>query len=347
MLKKRSLGLILIAILVLLPVACKKGGSADLPLGSVGDFRTLIAKDAAGFAIMNFKAMAEKGLFDELIKDEESLKGLNDFKKKTGLDPKKDLQTGIIVFMNLPSGPQDTNQNMYFAVSGKFDQKKILASMKAEAKAGFKTESVSGYTLYHGVEINAETAQTAPATPKDIFISFKGNDLIFFSPDKNAILTACQLADGKKEGLAKDSLVYEMTDKVNHDHMFWGLFTIPEAAKKEMENGPGMMFPAFKDITAIYFGGTYDGKALLFDANLYTAKDESLKELTTTLNSFKDMIKSFAAQGEGQSPETAKAMAVIDKIKISQEKESVKITVSLTKEELESLSPKPAESAVE
>jgi hypothetical protein len=96
------------------------------------------------------------------------------------------------------------------------------------------------------------------------------------------------------------------------------------------------MFPAFKDITSVYFGGTYDGKNLLFEGNLFTTKEESLKDLATTLNSFKDMVKSFAAQGE-QSADTAKAMEIIDKINISQEKDSVKITVSLTKEQLENM----------
>jgi hypothetical protein len=336
--KRAIVGLILITTLILVPVACKKDGAGELPIGSVADFRTLVAKDAVGYAIINFKAISEKGLFDEFLKDQEAMKDLNEFKQKTGIDPKKDLGTGVVVFLGFPSSPQDTNQDVYFAMDGKFDQKKIIATLKSEEKNQFKTENIGGYTVYHGIQTYDEVAGQKPA--KDIYLNFKSNDLIFFATNKNAIQTICQLADGKKKGIDKDSNLYEMTDKVNHEHMFWGLLTMPESAKKEIENGPGMMFPAFKDINNIYFGGTYDGKALLFEGNLFTAKEESLKDLATTLNSFKDMVKSFASQGGEQSADTAKAMEIIDKILISQEKESVKISITLTKEQLESLSPK-------
>jgi hypothetical protein len=327
--KRALLSVIIIAALALLPVACKKGESGKLTLGSISDIRELVVKDAAGYVIMNFKSMGDKGLFDEFLKDQKSLKEFNEFKKKTGLDPRKDLETGIVVLMDLPSGPNDKNEKLYLVVSGKFDQKKIIAAMKAEEKDNFKEEKISGYTLYHGSTLNNETQEQ-----KELFLSFKNTDLILFATSQDSILAACQIADGKKDSIAKGSTLYDMFENVNQSHMFWGLFTIPESSKKELESGPGMMFPAFKDITSIYFGGSYDGKNLAIDANLFTAKSESIKELATTLNSFKDMIQSFASQGE-QSADSAKAMEIIDKINISQEKDSVKITISLTKEQLE------------
>jgi hypothetical protein len=339
--KKALLSVIIITALALLPVACKKGESGKLALGSISDIRELVVKDAAGYVVMNFKSMSEKGLFDEFLKDQKSLKEFNDFKKKTGLDPKKDLETGIVVLMDLPSGPDAKNENLYLVVSGKFDQNKIIAAMKADEKDNFKTETISGYTLYHGLTLDNETQQQ-----KDLFLSFKNKDLILFASNKDSILAACQIADGKKDSIAKGSNLYDMFENVNQSHMFWGLFTIPESSKKEIEKGPGMMFPAFKDISSIYFGGSYDGKTLAIDANLFTVKSDTIKELATTLNSFKDMAKSFASQGGEQSAETAKTMEMIDKINISQEKDSVKITISLTKEQLESFKPKTTETGV-
>jgi len=329
--KRALLSVIIIAALALLPVACKKGEAGGLALGSISDVRELVVKDAVGYVIMNFKSMSDKGLIDEFLKDQKSLVEFNDFKRKTGLDPKKDLGTGIVVLMEMPSGPNANNEKLYLVVSGKFDQKKIIAAMKAEEKDNFKTENVSGYTLYHGSTLDNETQ-----LQKEVFLSFKNNDLILFATSKDCILTACQIVDGKKDGIARGSNLYDMFENVNKSHMFWGLFTIPESSKKEIESGPGMMFPAFKDINSIYFGGSYDGKTLAIDANLFTEKSDSIKELATTLNSFKDMIKGFASQGGEQSAETAKAMEMIDKINISQEKDSVKITIILTKEQLES-----------
>jgi len=329
--KRALLSVIIIAALALLPVACKKGESGGLALGSISDIRELVVKDAVGYVIMNFKSMGDKGLFDELLKDQKSLTEFNDFKKKTGLDPRKDLETGIIVLTDMPSGPNANNEKLYLIVSGKFDQKKMVAAMKAEEKDSFKMENVSGYTLYHSSTLDNETQ-----LQKEVFLSFKNNDLILFATNKESMLTACQIADGKKDSIAKGSNLYDMFENVNQSHMFWGLFSIPESSKKEIESGPGMMFPAFKDITSIYFGGSYDGKTLALDANLFTAKAESIKELATTLNSFKDMAKSFATQGGEQSAETAKAMEMIDKINISQEKDSVKITIILTEEQLKS-----------
>lgn len=336
--RKALLSLFIIAALAILPVACKKGESDSVALGSVSDFREMVVKDAAGYVVMNFKTMSEKGLFDELLKDAKSLDELNRFQKSTGIDPKKDLETGIIVLMSIPSGPTTGNEEMYFIASGKFDQKKITASLKEENKGALKEEKIAGHTVYHGRITDTETQ-----VEKDLFVSFKDNNLVLFASNAASIQNAIQIVDGKKDSIAKGSKLYDMTDNVNKDHMFWGLLTIPEASKKELENGPGMMFPAFKEINCIYFGGTYDGKNLGIDANLFTEKSESIKELATTLNSFKDMMKSFASQGEQENPETAKAMELINQINIGSEKDSVKISISLTKEQLEKLNPKDTE----
>lgn len=336
--RKAMLSIFIIATLAILPVACKKGDSGSVALGPVSDFREMVAKDAAGYVVMNFKTMSEKGLFDEVLKDAKSLEELNRFQKSTGIDPKKDLETGIIVLMSIPSGPTTGNEEMYFIASGKFDQKKITASLKEENKGTLQEEKIAGHTVYHGKITDTETQ-----VEKDLFVSFKDNNLILFASNDASIQNAIQIVDGKKDSIAKGSKLYDMTDNVNKDHMFWGLLTIPEASKKELENGPGMMFPAFKEINCIYFGGTYDGKNLGIDANLFTEKSDSVKELATTLNSFKDMMKSFASQGEQENPETAKAMEIINKINISSEKDSVKISVSLSKEQLEKLNPKDTE----
>lgn len=330
MYKRVIVGIFLITAFLIVPVSCKKSGA--LSVGSVDDFRTLIAKDAAGYVIVDFQNMFEEGIFDDIVEDPEFLASMVDFQLKTDIDIKKALEIGVIVFLNIPTKLDEIYQsNFYIVASGDFDQNKIISYMKTKGDDVFKILKISGYTLY---SIYNKKSETNPKLPKETFFCFKNSDLIIYAGNLNSILTACKIVDGKRRCLYEDSNLYTMTEDVNQDHLLWGLFKIPSLVKQEIANGAAIMFPALKDITNIYLGGTYNNKRLAFEVNLFTSKEESLVELTTAFNKILDAMKNMVEEGGKQNADVISTMALLKEIQVSQEKNNVKIELTLTKAQI-------------
>jgi|GEM_PF-6971747 len=315
--RRFSFSIILLLALMLVFVACgdkKEKAGVETSV----DVKSLIANDSMGFVVFNFSAAEKKGLFDELLTDPEVVKGIEDLKKKAGLDIRKDLDAGIFVLFGDSQGDMQTETEMYGVVTGSFDKAKIIAAIEKSEDAEVIQETVDGRTLYYG--------KTKEGEHQNFYMTFIGSEMIVLGPRKDLVLKGCNVIDGKVANITENEKMLKLYDKVDRSHMFWALFNIPESE----EMGQQAMIPGVDKIRSVYIGGSYEDKSLTMCANLFTPDEASTKKIAESLEKTIGMLGAFV----GESPEL---MELIDSIKISQETDSVEVRLMITKEQMDSL----------
>ncbi len=305
----------LVLSLMLFVVGCGKDGGKEMAGGM--DVQSLIAKDAQGFFVIDMKAFAGSGLYEELEKDGEFVTKFEDFKQKTGLDPKKDLDSAVLVMFEAPSSPGGDAPG-YFIASGNFDEAKIKAALDAEEKVEVTEKDIEGYSTL--AVMDNEKGQ-------EMYLHFADANTLFFAPTSEHLVKGLHVKEGKVENLTANAEMSALYDKCDKSQMFWGLFNVPKTGQSAQQMG---MMPGMSSLKSVYFGGTYKGEELSVMANLFTDSADSSKQMATSLTGMLSMVKGMAA-------EEPKAGEIFDKIQINQDGESVVITFTMTKEEMDTL----------
>ncbi|MBN2135976.1 MAG: hypothetical protein JW737_09610 [Acidobacteria bacterium] len=314
---KKLLSLLIVLSLAFFVAGCGDKTEDAVTVGGGMGLQELIAKDASGFFVVNIRSAIDGGLYDEVM-DDEAKKDVEDFKAKTGIDPKKDIDSAVMVLIGeLDMDGGQSEPDFYAVISGKFKKDTIISAIKSGKDANITEEKAEGYNVYFIKKDNE--------TKKDSYMYFHNNDTIIIANTAKAVVTGIKTIEGKIPSIEKNEKMLAAYKKAKKDHMVWGSFIVPMDKAAE---APMPMMAAFSKMEGIYLGGTYKKSKLELDIMLYAPDVNSSKEMTTALTGMLEMIKGFAA-------EEPAALEVMNNIKISQESDGVSINLTMTKEQME------------
>ncbi len=324
--KTRILLVLMLTISVLaLITGCdgdKSGSSASVDQSELYKF---IPDSATGLFTINFKKLSSISAFDkmkdemkfeDITKKQKLFKDYADFIAKTGIDPKKDINSAV---MAIYSELDEKEPEISVIADLKYDKAKLLSLLKSSGKE-FQTSDLNGMTLYSGKD----------EKDKEVGLIFLSDKLITAGTIDGVKKVAAMTAKNGKNILDNPKMRSYM-EKAGSSSIFSFVFSFPE--KMKGMKGNGMIQADLSKAEALYgnvdfSSNTWSGKFVLVSIN-----EEGNNKLVTTLNG----LKGLGAMG---GPEIAE---LINNIDISATPDSIILSFEISNELLEKLKKKAEE----
>lgn len=284
-----------------------------------------IPDTATGLFTINFKKLSAISAFDKL-KDEMKFQDINkkqkmfkdyaDFVDKTGIDPKKDINSAVMAIYS-----ELDNKEPEFSIVAdlKYNKEKLLSLLKNSGKV-FQTSNLNGMTLYSAKDEEGKEGGF-------IFLSEK----LITAGTIEGVKKVAALAGKTGNNILDDPKMKSYMEKAGNASIFSFVFRFPE--KMKGMKGNGMIQADLSKAEALYgnidfSSNTWSGKFVLISLN-----KEGNNNLVTTLNG----LKGLGAMG---GPEIAE---LINKININATPDSIILSFEISNELLEKLKKKAEE----
>ncbi len=264
-------------------------------------------------SISAFDKMKDDMKFDDISKKQKLFKNYQDFIEKTGIDPKKDINSVVVaVFSEL----DEKNPELSLIANLNYDKQKLLGLLKESGK-DFQTSDFNGMTMYSGK--NDEGKESG-----FIFLS----DKIITAGSIEGVKKVAELAGKGGKNILADPKMKSYMDKVGGSSIFSFVFRFPEKLKGM--KGNSMVQADFSKAEALYGNVDFSSNTWMGKFVLVSYNEEGNTNLVTTLNG----LKGLGAMG---GPEIAE---LINNIDISATSDSIILSFKITSELLEKLKAK-------
>jgi hypothetical protein len=343
--KKTAVWTLVLAVGLLAFAACNKGGGPGASKSQ--DMLAFMPQNVSGVMFIDVNRAMNTEFVTKTLADPKNAEGLQEFIKKSGLDPQKDIayvafgMTGSL--SGTPSG--------FGIINLKYDKAALLAKMK-ENEAKFIEGEYEGIATIQPIE-EPKVEEAKPAEGTDVEPkgekAEKTEEAVKApeTPEKpmlGAFLDASNIAVGpvdqvkavidvmkKKGASAKDNVeLAALLKDVNKSAIAWGVVAFnPEDVKKMVESTP--MLSSLSSLKAITMHFDYANKTLDMAIRAVTADAGKNKEIADMLNGFKSM----GALAAGEKPEIGE---LLNKIEITSGTDNVTIKALLPEELLTKLS---------
>lgn len=343
--KKIAVWTLVLAVGLLAFAACNKGGAPGASKSQ--DMLAFMPKNVAGVLFIDVNRAMNTEFVTKTLADPKNAAGLQDFIKKSGLDPQKDISYVALGMTGSLSG----TPSGFAIINLKYDKAALLAKMK-ENEAKFIEGEYEGIATIQPIEEpkveEAKGEKAEAAEGKDV--EPKAEEKTPETPEKpekpmlGAFLDASNIAVGpvddvksvidvlKKKGpSAKDNVeLAALIKDVNKTAIAWGVVSFnPEDIKKMIESTP--MLSSLASLKAVTMHFDYANKTLDMAIRAVTADAGKNKEIADMLNGFKSM----GALAAGEKPEIGE---LLNKIEITSGTDNVTIKALLPEELLTKLS---------
>jgi hypothetical protein len=231
--------------------------------------------------------------------------------KAIGLDPFKDIES-MTVAMPIPENPGAKAEKAMIVIRGNFDQDKIEAALKKEAKV--KTSKEGTRTIY---EIKGDGAET-------VFGTFVNKNTIAAAPSKD------YLVNSLKGGKPNAALLKSVSGLTGKESMWMGVMLTDEMRKQMKANPQTAAFGSLESVATTV--NVTD--AITFDVYLNADNAENAGKMEALVNQFLPLIGAFAAGDEKVGPIFKKIM---NNLKVSVKGNAVNINVKLTEDIIDDL----------
>jgi hypothetical protein len=250
--KKTAVWALVLAFGLLAFAACNKGGAPGA--SKAQDMLAFMPKNVSGVMFIDVNRAMGTEFVTKTLADPKNAAGLQEFIKKSGLDPRKDIAYLALGMTGSLSGGEGAAPSGFGIINLKYDKAALLAKMK-ESEAKFIEGEYEGIATIQPVEEpKAEAAKPAEGT--DVEPQPEG---VIETPEKpekpmlGAFLDASNIAVGpvaevkavidvlKKKGpSAKDNVeLTALVKGVNKAAIAWGVVSFnPEDVKKMVEATP-------------------------------------------------------------------------------------------------------------
>jgi hypothetical protein len=239
-----------------------------------------------------------------------------------GLNPLTDVNSLTVAG---PGG--DAADKDLFIVHGKFDPKKFAdkADEASKQDSHLKITKAGDYTIY-------EVALDTPGPVSTMYVAVAGPDTILASPGKSYVIDALDKQAGKKKGELNKELA-ALINKENPKQSLWAVVLSPALGKSA----------AFKDEkakevlskTRWFTAGVTVTKEVRLDANIAAKDASAADDLKKEINAGLEQVKGLAAVFAAQQPQIAPLSDVLDSLKISTQKNDVKIEGKVSQDVIE------------
>lgn len=288
----------------LLISGCKKG--------AVGESMSLVPADAAGVFNINFKKFAQLSVFDKMMNEPDVKKTGNpgffkdyqDFVNKTGIDPKKDINSMTVAMLGKFSMPGKDSQ-VVVIVNLTYNKDKILSLVKENATE-VTQETYNGETIFKFKESDG----------KDIGASFiNASNIAAGSID--GVKKVIDLAKGKGKSIKDNAEMKPFLEKMKPNTITSFVIGIPAEARKNQDMGMGKIDLTKAEAVIGYID--YENKAWSGLIQLLLKDEKANQQIAQTLNGLKGM-------GAMAGPEIGELLGLIN---ITSTSDSVKIEGSV------------------
>jgi hypothetical protein len=297
----------LVALALLSSAAgCKRAGTSDS--------MALVPKESTIIFSVNVDRLRGSKTWaqvKEYATDPNNKKDYDEFVQKTGLDPLTQI-TGLAGGF---SGPTGTKPQFAVVIRGKFDEQRLVAYVKEKAKQDgkateLKTEPYGGKTVY-GEGEDAGAAFLDPQT-----LVFGGRAWVHKVID---------VAQGKSESVKKNADVQNLVPRAHTDHTIWAVGQVP-AGEGQLPTGGEFKAVAVSLDLQQGLRLEADGQAPSPDQAKKMAGDLQSKVAESKTNPQVQMGLAMSGMG-----------ALVDSLKIEPDGAWVKMTASMTQQQLEEL----------
>ena len=316
--KKTLIGLLCLVVAFAAFTACgKKAGAPVAGSAKAEDMLTLLPKSVQGIVLVDVHRGMNIPFVDKSLKKEENAAKYKETIDKFGLDPQKDVYFAAIGFSQTTNAEGKSVPQGAGVVNLKYDQKKILDSVKAENPA-FKEEVYEGVTMFTVPEEKGEEMYGAFLDASNVALGTQAG-----------VKAVIDVLKGKAESVLKNDELMKLVKNVNKAALVWNVTSFPPEMMQKMTEGNPMLgsFKALQALT-VYVDDKANGlqleiKALSPDA----AKNKEIADMLTGL-------KAMGSMGAAEKPEMGELMKSIE---ITSGPDNVKIYVSLSEALMEKL----------
>lgn len=251
-----------------------------------------------------------------LFQTEEVKQGLEEIKAKTKLDLLKDLDRAVFGLSNV--GPQEPT--FVALVQGRFDPAAITSALKEEYQDGKVEEKTADPYKYTVMEKSGEK----------VAFGFPASEFAVLSNDEEALKTALRQFDKPTNSVMDNKEIASLLGNIDRTSNFWLAGLVPEEMEEQVKDNP--------QVAAL-------GKVKKFSIELKCTKevDLGLAWYCTTAEEatgVKDTVESGLQQSKffiGFVPQGEQLMKLYEKIQVTADGATAKLSFSLSEEEIKQL----------
>lgn len=295
-----------------------------LAIGTVVEAKSLtemLPGDTMFFCQLNLGKLLQQKNVQEWISATDKNGGnqaMDTFFGLTGFDPRRDL-TAACLFLLPNNQGKGKRPSVGFLWQGKLNVQKLA---EAWNKASDKPKDLS-FGSWNGLTTLEDTKKKEP------LITFLTQDTGFVG-EKIVLERLLAFSKEKTPALAKHEAAKTFLKKSDTKAGVWGFGVVPEEYGKFVEKEPTKA-PPLAFVKGVVFSG--DFKENLEICGHVLCRSKEAKDLDRVFGLLENMMTALRAVGQ-QAPGMA---TVLENVKMEKAKEAVKLTLSLSKKQLEAL----------
>jgi len=318
--KKTLIGLLCLVVVFASFTACgKKAGLPVAGSAKAEDMLTLLPKSVQGIVLIDVHRGMNIPFVDKSIKKEENAAKYKEAIDKFGLDPQKDIYFAAIGFSQATDAEGKAVPQGAGVVNLKYDQKKILDSMKAE-NPDFKEEVYEGVTMF--------TVPEKEKPGEEMYGAFLDASNVALGTQAG-VKAVVDVLKGKAESVLKNDELMKLVKNVNKAALVWNVTSFPPEQMQKMTEGNPML-ASFKALQALTVYVDDKDKGLQLEIKALSSDAAKNKEIADMLIG----LKAMGSMGAAEKPEMGELMKSIE---ITSGPDNVKIYVSISEALMEKL----------
>lgn len=284
-------------------VSAPKAGSA-----SADDMLSLVPENAKGVIMVDFHKAMSTEIASKAIQENKDYQKYQEFIKKTGVDPQKDIYLVAIAATEVIKQGDTKGAAI---INLKYNKDALLSLIK-EQEGKITEEDYNGFTIYSTEKEN-----------EGGYFSFL-DESNAVAGNKEGVKSIIDVLQKKKENVFKNQALSALIAKTNKDALLWGAFTIsPETMTKVASKNP--MLSNLKTINAATMYFDYKNKNIIVEIKVMSSDESKNQQIADLLNG----VKAMGSMAAAKKPEIGE---LVNKIEITSATDNVKIYASVPEE---------------
>lgn len=312
---KTPLRIGLAILLAISLVSCAQQGSLKAGSATSKSMLQLIPAASRAVLMVDVHRSVTAEAVQNALKDEKMKQKYDEFVKKAGIDPMKDVYFLAVALAGTPGGK---SQEGAVVINLKYNKESLLARIKEQVK-DLREDSYSGVTIYSGpAKPGAEGVVPSGA--------FLDDSNIVFGADKT-VRAVIDVYNKKSDSVDKSPEMKKLLKAVNTSANFWGIVAIPqEMVKLAADKNP--MLKNLVGLTGLTLSFDYANRNLVVEVQGLGGTKEQNKALA-------DMLTGLKGMGTLVADKQPLLGEMLKTIEISSGADNVKIYASIPEELLE------------
>ncbi|MGB8952105.1 MAG: hypothetical protein WCC06_05495 [Candidatus Aminicenantales bacterium] len=300
--KFAAIGTVFLLILVLCSACAKKSAIPKAGSAEASDMLTLLPQNASGIIVIDLHRAFTTEFADNLIKDSKDYQKYQEFVKKTGLDPQKDI---YFLALAITSMADQNVRSGVGVINLKYNKETLMAKIKEQGQE-LKEETYNGISLISGSEDDG----------KSFFGAFLDESNIALGEEKG-VKAVIDIYQKKAKSVLENEELMALIKMLPQNSLVWSAFIFsPEMTQQITAQNP--MLSSLESLKSIVVYFDYMDKNILAEIKAMSGDVEKNKQIADLLNG----LKALGGMAAATKPEVGELM---NKIEITAGPDFVKV----------------------